>query len=330
MTERVRARTIRFATIAVVLASVTASAVILSRDDATPPRSASNPHAPVTVPAKVLNAVDKITLQRSQAELVATGRELFRSSSVAKNGESCNSCHTEGGANAGIGGTPHGPPTGTGAPNDGNFIGLRDPPTLFGVARTDPYFWVGDVKTLNEISIATISNHWINGASRPTLAADAAALTAYMSTIEAPQSNFDRGTMSPAAIRGLELFQGKGACIACHGGSDFTDNLVHNTFVPQRPGETDPGRKAPTVGVCGAGVNIGATAATAPNTVETCAFNTPALRGNGLNRTAPYMHNGAFTTLAQVVEFYNTQSSVAPLGLTPSEKADIVAFLEEL
>ena len=66
------------------------------------------------------------------------------------------------------------------------------------------------------------------------------------------------------------------------------------------------------------------------------AFKTPTLRDIGL--TAPYMRNGAYTTLMEVVEHYdrggddkeNLDINMVPLSLTASEKADLVAFLESL
>ncbi|WP_138503343.1 cytochrome-c peroxidase [Nostoc sp. PA-18-2419] len=63
-------------------------------------------------------------------------------------------------------------------------------------------------------------------------------------------------------------------------------------------------------------------------------FKTPALRNVEL--TAPYFHNGGYLTLEQVVDFYNRggdfrqQSAIAPLGLTQTEKDDLVAFLKGL
>ena len=292
-----------------------------------------DPHAKRTISKDVLNAVDKITLQTPQAELVAKGRELFRSSAVAKDGESCQGCHTDGGGDAAIGTTPHDPGV---VGIDNSFKGNRDVPTLFNVGRTDPYFWIGDVETLNEISIATIENHFTaaNQANKP---ANAAALTAYMNTIKPPATDFDRGTMTAAALRGEELFQGKATCVACHGGPDFTDNRKHDTFVPQLPTGTDPGALAPATGSCPK-----IPADPNPLLALTCAFNTPTLRGIGLQTTVPYMHNGlcrtgpgaagvvVCDTLEKVVQFYNSQSSIAPLQLTAGEQADLVAYLKAL
>ncbi|MFS0514366.1 cytochrome-c peroxidase [Nostoc sp. UIC 10607] len=63
-------------------------------------------------------------------------------------------------------------------------------------------------------------------------------------------------------------------------------------------------------------------------------FKTPGLRNVEL--TAPYFHNGGYLTLLQVVDFYNRggdfrqQSALAPLGLTETEKDDLVAFMKGL
>ena len=65
-------------------------------------------------------------------------------------------------------------------------------------------------------------------------------------------------------------------------------------------------------------------------------FRTPPLREVG--QTGPYMHNGVFETLDEVVEFYNDgggqdpnlDALTRPLGLTADEIADVVAFLESL
>src|SRR3954451_2039389 len=166
----------------------------------------------------------------------------------------------------------------------------------------------------------------------------AAALIAYIKTLKPPQSSFDDGTLSPAALRGEKIFQGKGGCIECHGGPDFTDNLVHNTGVPQvdfkspyRPGNplltsNDLGAPAPPPDPACAGAN--AVACDAPPPAGHAFINTPQMRD--LKATAPYMHNGAFKTLKEVVDFYNTQSTLKPLNLTPAEVDDLVAYLESL
>jgi cytochrome c peroxidase len=249
---------------------------------------------------RLLHATQAAATSAPAAELVAGGRLLFRSSQVAKDGESCQSCHTEGKAAPALGTIGH--PT-----EPGDFTGPRDPPSLIGVGRTAPYGWTGAVPTLNQMVVNTIVNHFTAGATQPDAKTgeQAAALVAYLKTIKAPGTPFDLGTLSPAARRGERLFQNKGGCIACHGGPLFTDNHLHNTLVPEMPGANDPGASAP------------------PHS-----FNTPQLRD--LANSAPYMHNGRFKTLREVVEFYNSQSSVSPLNLTPAEVSDLVAYLEEL
>ena len=65
--------------------------------------------------------------------------------------------------------------------------------------------------------------------------------------------------------------------------------------------------------------------------VEKGGFNTPHLRD--IRNTAPYMHNGRFPTLMDVVRFYNTNTITSgPLGLqlTGAEMAELVAYLETL
>ena len=65
-------------------------------------------------------------------------------------------------------------------------------------------------------------------------------------------------------------------------------------------------------------------------------FLTPTLRE--LKYTAPYMHNGVFSTLSAVVAFYNSgggsdpnkDPALKPLGLTTQEQIDLVAFLGAL
>ena len=65
-------------------------------------------------------------------------------------------------------------------------------------------------------------------------------------------------------------------------------------------------------------------------------YRTPGLRNVAL--TAPYMHDGSLSTLADVVAFYNDggvpnpllDPRIRPLGLTAAERAEIVSFLEAL
>jgi cytochrome c peroxidase len=264
----------------------------------------TDPHAPVQLPptrmASLLQATTSAGASIPRAELVARGQQLFRSTALAKQGEACETCHSSGSANPALGTTEH-------PVSPGDFVGPRDPPALWGVGDTEPYFWTGSSPTLRETVVATIINHFRHGASQPddVTADQAAAIVAYLETLRPPVTSFDQGTMSQAALRGEVLFRGKGGCVECHGGPLFTDNRLHDTFVPRAPGANDSG------------------SASIPG-----AFNTPQLRD--VANTAPYMHNGVFPSLRSVVEFYNTASSVAPLRLTDAEIDDLVAYLREL
>jgi len=263
-----------------------------------------DPHAASGVPAaqvrRVLAATEAASQASSQAELVSQGRALFNDPSVARSGETCGGCHTVGTSNERLGLIPH-------TDASGKVVFAREPPTLIGAARTAPYGWIANTPTLHQMVVNTVLGHFVDGKTQPAekTAQQAAALEAYVRSLRPPTTSFDQGTMSASAIRGEVLFQGKGACIACHGGPLFTDNDLHNTLVPNRPGWNDPGAPTP------------------PG-----AFNTPTLRD--ARNTAPYMHNGVFNSLREVVEFYNARSSVAPLNLTPQEIDDLVAYLDAL
>ena len=157
--------------------------------------------------------------------------------------------------------------------------------------------------------------------------------------------------LSPSAQRGFELFQGKGRCHLCHDGPNFTDLEFHTNRVPTEEG-TDPGR---TIGIGklkedpfntlsrwaddGGAVGRVKIAGLRRHEHPKQEFKTPTLRN--VARTAPYMHEGQFATLEEVVEFYSTLEGAAPLtsfdervirplGLSDEEKRDLVAFLHSL
>jgi cytochrome c peroxidase len=162
----------------------------------------------------------------------------------------------------------------------------------------------------------------------------------------------DDTAMSPAAIRGARLFVGKAACNECHRGGSFSDEKFHNIGSPQE-GEHTPGTDA------GRGTGIASMKADMFNRAgvfsdlrddthmrdltvidtDTGAFKTPTLRN--VARTAPYMHDGVYETLWDVVDHYNfggatgayvgtREVTIAPLLLDTREVADIVEFLRAL
>jgi cytochrome c peroxidase len=166
----------------------------------------------------------------------------------------------------------------------------------------------------------------------------------------------EQTALSPAAKRGLKLFVGAANCELCHSGPDFTDGQFHNIGLPLLPGETaDPGRAAGIRAVAADPFNgtgrfsddpKGAAkdrlAFLPPPAAQLGAFKTPSLRDVAL--TAPYMHDGRFAGLAQVLDFY-AEGKAASRGrlvgareatldlippLTAGQKADLIAFLNSL
>ena len=153
----------------------------------------------------------------------------------------------------------------------------------------------------------------------------ARAIASFERTVLSTESPFDRWrkgdqkAMSASAKHGFELFTGKANCAVCHQGFNFTDNGFHNIGVKDPGAEPDVGRFAQRKVKSMQG-----------------AFKTPTLRDVAL--TAPYMRNGMYKTLTEVVEHYNRGGDVkenldinmAPLNLTHEECQDIVAFMESL
>jgi cytochrome c peroxidase len=129
----------------------------------------------------------------------------------------------------------------------------------------------------------------------------------------------DKKAISVSAQRGFELFQNKAACVKCHQGFNFTDNGFHNIGVRSLTDTDDEGRFAHR-----------------KVKILKGAFKTPTLRD--IELTAPYMHNGLYKTLDEVVEHYdrggdvktNLSPNMAPLGLSEQEKKDLVAFMKTL
>ena len=155
----------------------------------------------------------------------------------------------------------------------------------------------------------------------------AKAIAAFERTLVAKNSPFQRyvrgdsKAISPAAVRGFALFQGKGLCATCHTQPLMTDNRFHNIGVPQvGPLAQDLGRGA-----------------VSKDAAESGAFKTPSLYNSG--SFAFYMHDGAFSTLKQVVDHYNKGGNpssgkqdplIMPLKLTEAEKSDLITFLQSL
>ena len=191
------------------------------------------------------------------------------------------------------------------------------------------------------------------GTDSPTFDDALRAVSAFEATINSRNVPFDRyirgndAAMSDSALRGAALFVGEASCIACHGGPLFTDQSYHNVGTPRNSEfEADSFRQitlryqhrargVPEEVYRNADRDLGLYYTTKQEE-DKGKFRTPPLREVG--QTGPYMHNGVFETLTEVVEFYNggggsdpnKDSILRPLGLEPEEVADLVAFLESL
>jgi cytochrome c peroxidase len=157
----------------------------------------------------------------------------------------------------------------------------------------------------------------------------------------------DQSALSHAARSGLALFQGKAGCIQCHHGALTTDEDFHALGVPrQQLFDSNPQvqiavrwqnrqRDVPSAVHRNLDEDLGRYYRTR-DPADIGKFRTPSLRE--LKYTAPYMHNGAFATLREVVDFFdagggqvpNKSPLLKPLHLSAEEKSDLVAFLEAL
>lgn len=175
----------------------------------------------------------------------------------------------------------------------------------------------------------------------------AMAIAAFERTLvsrDAPLDKFldgDTKALSPQALKGYEIFTGKGKCSECHYGVNLADDKFHALEVPENPEhlkdpriaatrrfvaklyhfeeyrtlEEDPGRYLIT-----------------KDRKDWKAFKTPTLREIIL--TGPYMHNGIYDTLDEVIEFFNVgggegNTVLKPLQLSQTEKDQLKLFLEE-
>ena len=229
---------------------------------------------------------------------------------------------------------------------DGRMDGL-DMPTLVRDHLTEAHFMNTDGRLMVE-RVKQVPEYvqlfQDTYGSNPSFGGILGAITAYVGSLNSGMSaydeylNGDEEALSEAAIAGLELFEGKAGCEDCHSGLTFSDDefyvlnvpdnqeiwsdpLRHISFrrffrlfgVPNyRNLASDPGLYALT-----------------KQDADWGAFRTAPLRE--VAETAPYMHNGTFTTLDEVVRFYNDGAADGqPLELSADEISQLVAFLESL
>jgi len=234
------------------------------------------------------------------------------------------------------------------------------PAHVAAVVRRDPDLACRYARAFGEPPAATTEAE-----AERTLVNAGKALAAFVETLVSGRAPFDdfrdalaRGdrparAYPPAALRGLRIFVGRGNCRFCHTGPAFTNGEFHDVGVPfmAAPGQVDGGRHEGIKALRADRFNLlgpysddatGAAAAKTRNVElhhETFGqFKTPSLRS--LTRTAPYMHDGRYATLRDVVRHYSEldeerihvhgEQLLRPLRLSPSEVDDLVAFLETL
>jgi cytochrome c peroxidase len=183
-----------------------------------------------------------------------------------------------------------------------------------------------------------------NEITRERIAMAIAAFERTLVSRDAPLDRFlngDINSLSPAALKGYEIFTGKGKCSGCHYGVNLADDEFHALHVPENPEHLKDPRIATTRRFVAKVYHFEGyrTLAEDPGRYlitndrrDWKAFKTPVLRD--ITRTAPYMHNGIFSTISEVIEFFNVgggqgNTVLGPLHLTPEEKEQLRVFLEE-
>ena len=173
------------------------------------------------------------------------------------------------------------------------------------------------------------------------------AIPEYLKTLSSRGAAFDTDSMTDSARLGFDLFKRKAGCAECHTGPRFSDDQPHNVGVPENNDIwSDPLRHVTYVSYAKfMGVenymnlrrDVGAHVRThTADGSDIGRFITPTLRE--LKYTAPYMHNGVFKSLEDVVDFYskgggddpNKDPRLKRLNLSKDEKADLIEFLMSL
>ncbi len=153
--------------------------------------------------------------------------------------------------------------------------------------------------------------------------------------------NGDNKALSPQALQGYKIFTGKGKCTTCHYGVILADDRFHVLNVEENPEHQKDPRIAATRRFVAKVYQFPEyrTLATDPGRYlitkdpkDWKAFRTPTLREIG--GTAPYMHNGIYDTLEEVIAFFNAGGGkdnkvLQPLHLSPTEMDQLLVFLKE-
>lgn len=235
----------------------------------------------------------------------------------------------------------------------GGQLGTRNTPGITNMTAREHFFWDGRAATLEQQVIGPIENPVEMNLPIPIAIerlkahpkykryfkhfygrqvdqeALSNALASFIRTLETSNTPFDsyvngnRSAMSESAIRGRLVFMKKGKCFDCHFTPDFTGDEFRNIGLFDGEKLNDAGRFDVT-----------------KKEEDKGKFKVPGLRNVAV--TAPYMHNGQFKTLREVIDYYDEPDKFGihsigrdtllqrPLGLTETEKTDLEAFLQAL
>jgi cytochrome c peroxidase len=229
----------------------------------------------------------------------------------------------------------------------------RNTPSVLNMKNRPYFFWDGRAETLAQQALMPIQNPDEMGSSIdeaidrlnasafyknyffqvfntvPNEKNLSLAFEAYENTLETVDSKFDDwsnnvGKLSASEERGRKLFiDDDSKCFDCHFGVDYTNDDFKNIGLFNGKNLNDSGRYFITRDLSDLGK-----------------FKTPGLRNIAL--TAPYMHNGMFKTLEEVVDYYSNTNRIVPNAFNKDEslqkpikfsdrdKKDLVAFLKTL
>ncbi len=227
-------------------------------------------------------------------------------------------------------------------------IGTRNSPTLINVGYQKTLMFDGELKTLEMQSIVPIQEHNEMGMDMINLIKKLRAIPEYESaamkifgksfdpfvltralgafqrSLIAMDSPFDqyrtgnKKAISAAAIRGWKNFSEKLYCVECHNAPHFTNFVVENNGLYLDYG-LDKGRFR-----------------IHEDSVDNGMFKVPTLRNIAL--TAPYMHDGSFSDLDQVLNHYaaggkghiNQSKKIKPFSISAKERVELKLFFSSL
>jgi cytochrome c peroxidase len=298
-----------------------------------PQSKSDDPQVPVGLPPIPWLADNAYSPQR-----VELGRILFFDGRLSANGVvSCAFCHEP--SHAFSGGTA------LSRGVDGK-PGARHAPTLINRAWGKSQFWDGRAPTLESQVLVPLTNPDEMGMTvdqvieklqrikgyTPLFAAAfgdstinfervAKALASFERTIVSGNSPYDRyilgdkSALTKQQKAGLNFFNGKGECAECHSGPNFTTEKFANLGIGMDQVNPDPGRETVT-----------------KKRGDFGKFKVPTLRD--LAQRGPYMHDGRFKTLGEVLEFYSRgglanphlDTRLTPFYMDEQTKQDLLAF----